>query len=63
MDSYLVTIQPGELLPSDEKDFTMLLESFLLEKAIYELGYELNNRLDWLKIPICGIENVLKKKL
>jgi len=63
LDSYLTTVQPGGLLPKDENDFTVLLETFLLEKAIYELGYELNNRPDWLRIPIRGIENILKKKL
>jgi maltose alpha-D-glucosyltransferase/alpha-amylase len=63
LDSYLQTVESGELLPADEKDFTLLLESFLLEKAVYELGYELNNRPDWLKIPIRGIENILKKKM
>ena len=62
LDAYLETIKSSDLLPADEKDFAMLLESFLLEKAVYELGYELNNRPDWLKIPIRGIENILKKK-
>ncbi len=63
LDSYLANVKSAELLPPDENDFTVLLESFLLEKAIYELGYEFNNRPDWLKIPMRGIENVLKKKL
>ena len=31
------------------------MDSFLLRKAIYELGYELNNRPDWVKIPLQGI--------
>jgi predicted trehalose synthase len=33
----------------------------LLEKAIYELGYELNNRPAWLAIPLEGIEELLNK--
>ena len=37
----------------------MLLQAFLLEKAVYELGYELNNRPDWVSIPIKGIEMIL----
>jgi maltose alpha-D-glucosyltransferase/alpha-amylase len=63
LDSYLANVQSAELLPPDENDFTVLLESFLLEKAIYELGYEFNNRPGWLRIPIRGIENVLNRKL
>ena len=62
LDAYLESIKSEEILPADKKDFEMLLETFLLEKAIYELGYELNNRPDWIRIPIRGIENVLKKK-
>jgi len=33
----------------------LLLEASLLEKAIYEVGYELNNRPDWVGIPLEGI--------
>ena len=33
----------------------MMTEVFLLRKAIYELGYELNNRTDWVTIPLHGI--------
>jgi maltose alpha-D-glucosyltransferase/alpha-amylase len=62
LDAYLKSIKSEEILPVDKKDFEMLLETFLLEKAIYELGYELNNRPDWIRIPIRGIENILKKK-
>jgi maltose alpha-D-glucosyltransferase/alpha-amylase len=31
----------------------------LLEKAVYELGYELNNRPGWVKIPIQGIRQLM----
>jgi maltose alpha-D-glucosyltransferase / alpha-amylase len=37
------------------------METFLLEKAIYELGYELNNRPDWVLIPIRGIKYIMRK--
>jgi maltose alpha-D-glucosyltransferase/alpha-amylase len=32
-----------------------LLDAYLLEKALYELLYELNNRVTWLRIPLAGI--------
>ncbi|OHB78518.1 MAG: maltose alpha-D-glucosyltransferase [Planctomycetes bacterium RBG_16_55_9] len=66
LNSYLEAVKLAGIsagLPANDKDLMMLLETFLLEKAIYELGYELNNRPDWIRIPIRGIENVLKKKL
>ena len=33
----------------------LLLDIFLLEKAVYELGYEINNRPEWVRIPLVGI--------
>jgi maltose alpha-D-glucosyltransferase/alpha-amylase len=38
-----------------------LLRIYLLEKAVYELGYELNSRLDWVNIPLKGIEYLLNR--
>ncbi|HET7104343.1 MAG TPA: maltose alpha-D-glucosyltransferase [Terracidiphilus sp.] len=42
------------LLPEPEQS-QVLLEAYLLEKALYELHYELNNRPAWLRIPLTGI--------
>jgi maltose alpha-D-glucosyltransferase/alpha-amylase len=36
-------------------DATALLELFELEKALYELRYELDNRPDWVGVPLAGI--------
>jgi maltose alpha-D-glucosyltransferase/alpha-amylase len=36
-----------------------MLDVYMLEKAIYELGYELNNRPDWVSVPIEGILTLL----
>jgi maltose alpha-D-glucosyltransferase/alpha-amylase len=63
LHSYLETAGEVEFLPRNKQEFEMLLGAFLLEKAIYELGYELNNRPDWLMIPIRGVQQLLKKKL
>ena len=38
----------------------LLLGVFMLEKAVYELGYEMNNRPDWLIVPLMGILELLQ---
>ncbi len=39
-----------------------MMQTFLLEKAIYELGYELNNRPDWVRIPLRGIKSIMNSE-
>ncbi|MGK7311487.1 MAG: maltose alpha-D-glucosyltransferase [Candidatus Longimicrobiales bacterium M2_2A_002] len=46
-------------VPDDEEDLRILLESHLLEKAVYEMGYEMNNRPDWIGLPVRGILQLL----
>jgi maltose alpha-D-glucosyltransferase/alpha-amylase len=46
-------------LPSDRRELGLLLDAYLLEKALYEIGYELNNRPDWVRIPIRGALDLL----
>jgi maltose alpha-D-glucosyltransferase/alpha-amylase len=46
-------------LPTDETGRSVLLDTFLLEKALYEVRYELNNRPDWVGIPLRGILNLM----
>jgi predicted trehalose synthase len=48
------------LLPSGEAAVANLLSIFELEKAIYELQYELDNRPDWVAIPVAGIMRMLE---
>ena len=43
------------LLPEDKSEISKLLRIYLLEKVVYEIGYEMNNRPDWLAIPLKGI--------
>ncbi len=58
---YLEQTAGGGFVPNTQAEIEILLEALLLEKAIYELGYELNNRPDWVKIPIHGIKQLLQK--
>jgi maltose alpha-D-glucosyltransferase/alpha-amylase len=44
-----------KLCPADSAAFSRLLDAFLLDKALYELNYELNNRPSWVRIPLVGL--------
>ncbi|HZE12954.1 MAG TPA: alpha-amylase, partial [Chthoniobacterales bacterium] len=59
LHSYLAATDGADFIPSDENDFQVLLEAYLLDKAVYEIGYELNNRPTWVVIPIRGIKHIL----
>lgn len=55
LNAYLDTISPSSLIPEDKTEVEKLLKIYLLEKAIYEIGYEIDNRPHWLSIPLKGI--------
>ncbi|MBP7569789.1 MAG: maltose alpha-D-glucosyltransferase [Acidobacteria bacterium] len=57
--SYLAVAGEAPFLPGDRESLAAVLRVFLLEKALYELRYELNHRPDWLPIPLSGIEEIL----
>ena len=46
-------------LPADAVQRASLLDLFLIEKALYELRYELNTRPEWVRIPLRGLEDLL----
>jgi trehalose synthase-fused probable maltokinase len=56
---YTETVDASLLPPGDEA-IARLLAIFELEKAVYELRYELDNRPDWLSIPVAGIVRLLE---
>jgi maltokinase len=59
LDGYLDTVEPA-LLPAGREQVERLLAIFELEKAAYELRYELHNRPDWVAIPVAGILRMLE---
>jgi len=58
---YRSKIEPT-LVPSGSS-MDKLLAVFELEKAVYELRYELNNRPDWVRIPVAGILRMLEEEV
>ncbi len=62
LGTYLETAAGSRFIPEDPRHIEVLLETFLIEKAVYEISYEANNRPDWLKIPIQGILQLLEDR-
>jgi maltose alpha-D-glucosyltransferase/alpha-amylase len=55
LKAYRETAGGASFLPADERQFQRLLDAYLLDKALYELLYELNNRPSWVRIPLRSI--------
>ncbi|HEY3402951.1 MAG TPA: maltose alpha-D-glucosyltransferase [Ohtaekwangia sp.] len=61
IQSYMETVNGSSFIPDNRDDMEILMNTFLLEKAVYEVNYELNNRPDWVVIPLRGIQAVVEK--
>jgi trehalose synthase-fused probable maltokinase len=60
LEGYFETVEPT-LLPAGQAATERLLAVFELEKAVYELQYELDNRPDWVAIPVRGIQRLIEE--
>jgi len=58
--AYLQTAADAPFLPGDRAHLSTLLDALMLDKALYELNYELNNRPNWVRIPLRGILNLTR---
>ena len=59
LGAYVLEIQEANLNIGYNQERIFLLKYSLLEKAVYELGYELNSRPNWAIIPLKGISNII----
>jgi maltose alpha-D-glucosyltransferase/alpha-amylase len=59
LKGYFEATRKSAFLPKSAGELKLMLEIYLLEKAVYELGYELNNRPDWVSVPVEGILGLL----
>jgi maltose alpha-D-glucosyltransferase/alpha-amylase len=60
LKAYLSVQDIAMVLPPSVEDVQLLLNGYILQKALYELSYELNNRPDWVSIPLEGILQIFE---
>jgi trehalose synthase-fused probable maltokinase len=59
LDAYTTAAAGAAWWPADDSTAAALLEVHRLDKAIYELAYEINNRPDWIEVPLAALEEIL----
>ena len=59
LSTYIIEIKKANINIGYKQERIFLLKYSLLEKAVYELGYELNSRPRWAVIPLKGISNII----
>jgi maltose alpha-D-glucosyltransferase/alpha-amylase len=61
LSTYREAVAGAELIPTNNGELGQLLDAFLLDKALYELNYELNHRPAWTRIPLLGILSLCRE--
>jgi maltose alpha-D-glucosyltransferase/alpha-amylase len=61
LTAYRESMTDIRLWPEDPGEAARMLDFFLLEKAFYEIGYELDHRPDWLRVPLAGTWRILRR--
>ena len=59
LTGYLAGAEGADFLPADPDDRHTLLTAYVLDKALYEVRYDLSHRPDWAMIPLRGIADLL----
>ncbi len=62
LGAYRKTAGDAPFVLQDDDDFDRVVRALELEKALYELGYEMNNRPDWIWIPVEGLMTILGRR-
>jgi maltose alpha-D-glucosyltransferase / alpha-amylase len=61
LKAYLHALKNSPLIPADREELAIMLRSFMIQRAVRELGYDLNNRSDLVDLSLRGIEMLLKE--
>ncbi|MDX1600630.1 MAG: maltose alpha-D-glucosyltransferase [Anaerolineales bacterium] len=59
LGAYLEAAEGAVFLPEDQDTLRIMLRAYLLDKAVYEINYEMNNRPEWLDVPLRGLIGLL----
>jgi len=59
LKAYLRTSGSASFVPQSREELAVLLDAYVITKAVYELGYELNNRPSWVRIPLQSVSKLL----
>jgi maltose alpha-D-glucosyltransferase/alpha-amylase len=60
LEGYAEATRGAGIVPDDPETLRRVLAVFEIEKAVYELGYEMNNRPAWIWVPVRGIRALLE---
>jgi len=60
LKAYLSTAGNAPFIPEKQSHIEDLLNVYLIEKSFYELGYEMNNRPEWMIIPLNGLDKIIE---
>jgi maltose alpha-D-glucosyltransferase/alpha-amylase len=63
LKGFLAATRDAAFMPATVAEISLMLDIYLLEKAVYELGYELNNRPNWVSVPLEGILELTKPQI
>jgi maltose alpha-D-glucosyltransferase/alpha-amylase len=59
LQAYLKASDDAHFIPEERSQIETLIRLFVIEKAVYEADYEINNRPDWINIPLNGLRIIL----
>ncbi len=61
LKGYLENCQSEHFIPDSKEEMILLIDLYSFEKAVYELGYEMDSRPEWIRIPLEGIMGLVEK--
>jgi maltose alpha-D-glucosyltransferase/alpha-amylase len=60
VDAYTAQLRDTPLLPEDPRDRDLLLNAYVVERAVYEIGFELNRASEWVRAPLLDLPLLLQ---